>query len=87
MHEGSPEEEGSVVRVYLREDEVSAANWVSISSIEKTREDLRDSAITKLMTGQPLTEDEARTMVGAPPSFIPDNTPATLETPNPEGTP
>jgi hypothetical protein len=38
------------------------------------RQALRESAVSKLVGGQVLTEEEARLMVGAGPSFIPDVT-------------
>lgn len=51
------------------------------------RQALRDSAISKLTAGESLTQGEARLMVGASPSFTPDDSASTLEAPNPEGTP
>lgn len=50
------------------------------------RQALRGSAISKLIAGQPLTEDEAKILVGAPPSFSPDDIASTVESPNQQGT-
>lgn len=41
-------------------------------AVEEARQALRESAVVKLMTGQSSTEEDARLMVGAAPSFVPN---------------
>jgi hypothetical protein len=79
--------EGSVVKVFLTDEPKVDSVAPDLDALLAEATALRDSAVTKLMTGKPLTEDEARLMVGAQPPFIPDETPTTLEASNPEGTP
>jgi hypothetical protein len=70
----------------MQDEQDAIGGWFAPEAVA-AREALRDSAVSKLVAGQSLTEDEARLMVGATPSFTPDDTASTLETPNPEGTP
>jgi hypothetical protein len=56
--------EGSVVKVFLTDEPKVDSVAPDLDGLVAGAAALRSSAITKLMTGQPLTEDEARTMVG-----------------------
>jgi len=55
---------GSKVRVYLDPTPLEPSTLDDLETQVAAETALRQSAFQKLMVGKPLTEDEARTMVG-----------------------
>ena len=56
--------EGSVVKVFLTDEPKVDSVTPDLDALLVEAAALRNSAVTTLMAGKPLTEDEARTMVG-----------------------